>query len=376
VGTYSFELPRGAVEARIRMPPIFDAVVGGANESGLAAALRHMRQQYQPLRERFRSFTRAFANYEENELVSSDMVGKEIQEWNDHVTGSFESTEELLLLKSDVVAAEVRVGDDASINQTLRERVVARSTLLRVVPPQACLSRSRSPSGLKGLGIENVIPFEQKLFRIGRGYVNKRRVLHRGMGSVVDLPLSVGAQVDYEGLSHPGLHSFSKEQSSHLYMICTRPRITVSPNVGLYRDRIDLEFRFQQETHTDAALVSLPRNNVRSVVVDSRTHAEIVFEGYNGERSRWHPSFLYQNLVKSVAPKDSASLVLDPVGAGLPEQQVADVRARISKLFTSGKVAGAISIERRWSDCMVTRNGAPSCARSPSSIPIGSCGSC
>ncbi len=334
VGTYSFELPTGAIEARAKIPPIFDTVVKHANREGFTAALRHLRQQYQPLREAFRTVTDAFVNYQGNGLVSSDMEGREIQEWNDYVERHYERAEELLLLKSEVVAVEVHAGKDSEIFQTLRDRVVARGSLLRLVPPQSHVAHSRNPNGLGAFGIENVIPFQHKLFRIGRNYVNKRRALHKGIGLMIGFPLSVGVQVAHEGLNDPKIRMFDEEKPPHLYMICTRPRISVNPDIRLYRDRIEIEFRFVQETHVESGVVSLARNNVRNVTVDAITHARIVFEGDNAEQSRWHASLLYQSLVKSIAPENNAALVLDPERAGLSEKEVSDLaRADLEVIY-------------------------------------------
>lgn len=325
LGAYNFELPTGSVEARIKIPPLLAAVTQRMVETNFTAALRHLRQHFRPLREAFRTIASGFMSHEGNELVSSDMAGKEVQAWNEYVSCGFDQAVELLLLKSEVVTVEIHAGEEARIFDTLRERIVARGSLLRAVPPQSCATRSHRLGDLATLGIENVIPFEPKLFRIGGRNVNKRQALHKGLGLIVGLPLSIEVQVIPEGLSHPRIRAYGKEKLPHLYMICTRPRVTVNPQVHIRHDRIDLEFRFWQETHTESRVMSLPWTDVRNVTVDTKTCTDIVFQGINGEQRMCHASLLYQSLVKSMVPEDDVASVLDPESAGLSGHQITDL---------------------------------------------------
>lgn len=334
LGAYSFEFPTGSVEARVKIPPLLAAVTERMGEKDFTAALRHLRQQYRPLREAFRTVASAFVSYEGNELVSSDMTGKEVQVWNEYVSRGFDQAVELLLLKSEIVAVEIHAGEEAQIFDTLRDRTVARGSLLRAVPPQSYATRSSGLRDLGTLGIENVIPFEPRLFRIGRSNVNKRHALHKGVGLIVGFPLSIGVQVTHDGLRHPRIRAFGEEEPPHLYMICTRPRITVNPRVRIRHDRIDMEFRFQQATHTETGVVSLARTDIRNITVDTKTRTEIVFERGNGEQDMWHASLLYQCLVKSMVPEDGVALVLDPENAGLSGHQVGDLaRADLEVIY-------------------------------------------
>lgn len=312
MGAFNFEFATGAIEARIKIPRFFDTFLEHAQRKGFLAALTSLRQSYGPLREAFRSFADAFLMRRQVDLVASDMVGTQIDRWNSHVAGAFEAPDEALVLKSEVAAIEIHAGmEEAELYRTLQERIKARGQLLRFVPPQSFVRFSRKAGSLGVLNIKNVVALERRLLRIGSGYTNKRRALHRGLGSIVSFPVSVGAQLTRAELDDPAVRAFDQERPPHLYMICTRPKITISPVIRIQQDRIEIEFYFHHRTHTDIEGVSLPTAyisdvTIENVTVDAETRTRIVFRDVHGKEILRHASRLYQSVVRATLPASSA----------------------------------------------------------------------
>lgn len=299
-GIFNFELTTGAVEARVRSPAIFDSFLERAQNEDFTEALVNLRRVYQPAREVFRAVAAAFQKCEGGGLVASDMRGREIDEWNGYVERFFGTTDEILLLKSEVAAVEIHTGlAREELFRTLSDRIKARGSLLRLVPPQSFTRRLHKSGNLGALKIENVVPFERRLFRVGNtGYRNKRNVLHKGVASIMSFPLAAGAQLAQENLGDPVIRAFGEERQPHLYMICARPRITVSPEVVFRQGWFDLGFQFQVEGRRESERISM--SGVRDIIVDCKNdRTSVLIREYNGDETSWDASLLYQSMTKT-----------------------------------------------------------------------------
>jgi hypothetical protein len=313
-GIFNFEFPTGGVESRIKTPRFFDAFIERLESEDFISALANLRKTYEPLRDAFRAIADAFLKHPGGALVSSNMAGAELEQWNGYVDQNFEASDGALLLKSDVLAVEIHAGlEPAEIWRTLRDRIKACTSLLRFVPAQSYSLYSRTPQRLSALKVKNVIPFERRLLRVGGAGSSKRWALHGGVVSTISFELSAGQQLTQAQLNDPAIRAFGDEAMPHLYMICTRPRITLNPEVRIRQDQIDLEFLFQHSTHTESIRLPFPTSGVRSATVDESTRTHIVFKGNDGQEASWPASRLYQSAVKSMIPEGTAFPLFDHI---------------------------------------------------------------
>lgn len=295
-GTFSFERSIGGIEGRLSIPPFFKTLLEHEKSAELSVVLPVLRQTYAPVREAFRAVAAALASRQGDELVASEMGGPEIELWNTYVRREFAHPCDAMLHRSGVIAVDLHAGlDEAELQSTFKDRIKAAGPLLRLTPQQSYMSYSRQPGALRSLGIETVIPFERKLFRIGRGYRNKRGVMHAGLGYVVSFPLSVRAQLTQEDLNDPAVRACSDERPPHLYMICTRPRITAHPTVRRREDRFEMEFHFDHGTHIEPERLWISRSGVESVMVDDRTRTRVFLRSHSGEVTSTRASLLFQS---------------------------------------------------------------------------------
>jgi len=300
-GLFSFEIATGGVEARINIPRFFTAVLEHVTSAGLTAVLPLLRRTYRPMRDAFRQVLDAFMRYPGRDLVTTDMTGKELKEWNAYIASDFGTFNGALLLKSDVLALELHAGlDESQLHGSFGNLVKAASPLLRLIPPHSFMSYSRKAGTLSSLGVEDVLPFERRLFRIGKGYRNMRSVLHSGLGCVLSFPLSVLSQLTQEQLNEPAVRAACEQRPPHLYMVCTRPRITLNPVTRPRPEGIETEFQFHHGTHVECERIGL--SDVKSVMVDGNSGEQVLTQDLNGERKVWSASLLYQSVAMAVIP--------------------------------------------------------------------------
>jgi hypothetical protein len=328
IGAFNFEFPFGAIEARIKIPPFFGTFLERAQREGFLPALINLRQSYEPLREAFRSFADEFRNCKPGDLVASDMVAPQIDRWNSYVASAFGAPDEALILKSEVAAIEIHAGvDEGDFYRTLQDRIKHRGQLLRFAPPQSFARFSRKAGALSVLNIKNVVPLERRLLRLGSAGTNKRRALHRGIGCIVSFPVSVGAQLMRAELHDPVVRTFDEESSPHLYMICTRPRITLGAVNRIQRDWMEMEFHFHHRTHTDTKWVVLPDSYLSNVPVvsataDAETRTRIFARDVQGKDILGYASLLYQRAVRATLPASPAPPLPGDEYIGYSEQQI------------------------------------------------------
>jgi len=298
LGVFSFELSTGAVDLRLNMPPFFDLFLERLKTTDFSGALEGSRHACRTLREAFRQVDAQIRGCQGSELVSVDRVGPAAEKWNEQIARDFAVTCPSMLLRSDVVGIEIHAGVTAEeIYQTLSERIRGRGKLIRWVPPQQTAQYSRAPEPLQLLNVQNVIPFEKKLFRTGPAYRNKSSIVHNGIGCVVSFPVSIGVQLNREELSDPRVLAYAEAHRPHLYMICTRPKITLSSRVGMLEDRVELEFHFRHPVHNRPQWVPLPRSEFRGFPHVYEGGTRIAFLDAGGQAMHCRSSILYQQAV-------------------------------------------------------------------------------
>ncbi len=321
-GVFSFELPTGGVEARLSIPPFFATLLEHLRSQPLTVVLPELRRAYEPVREAFRPLAAAFAKHRGDDLVAADMAGKELDEWNNYVKHNFKTSDKAVLLKSEVIAVELHAGlADSELRATLTDRIKSKGSLLRLSPPHSFLAYSRKPGALRPLGVESALAFERKLFRIGRGYRNKRRVLHGGLACVISFPLSPSAQLPQEDLNDPAIRALGDKDPPHLYMLCTRPRISVNPAIRRGKDWIEVEFQFHHGTHIESERIGFSTSTVRNVIVKEGARTQVVIDSHMEGRTASAPSLLYQNIVKSMLSAGAPPPLLGPEGRFLSKEQ-------------------------------------------------------
>jgi hypothetical protein len=179
-----------------------------------------------------------------------------------------------LLLRSEIAAVQLDFRSiSADFYHGIREQIQAQTTLLRFAPYQSFSPGARPALDLSPLNIKDVFPFQRRLFRMGRGYKNKRGIAHKGLGAVVSFPLYVDAQLPHASLKDSAV----QERSAHLYLICTRPKITVCPDIRVHRDWIEMELWFQQKIGTESERITFSHSGVHAATVDQQTRTHVVF---------------------------------------------------------------------------------------------------
>jgi hypothetical protein len=138
----------------------------------------------------------------------------------------------------------------------------------------------------------------------------------------VSFPLWAGVQLPESSLDEAAVRAFGDEHSPHLYMVCTRPKITVRPDIHSKDGWIELEFQFQHGAVTERERVSFSGLDIRNVTVDGNKRTCIVLRNAAGTEASQDASLFYQQVAKSMIPADSPSPLFRKSDADFSEQQI------------------------------------------------------
>lgn len=324
IGTYNFELPTGAVRARIAMPAFLENFLRIARGEDPIAALRSLRQSYESSREAYRPAVDEFIQRRGGGLVVSNITGPQITRWNDHVRGLSDLSGDALLIKSDVAAVQLEYGPlGIDFYREVLNRTQAVATFLRLAPHQSFAPGTRPELNVGALNIKDVLPFRRSLFRMGRFYRDARSIAHKGLGAIVSFPLYIDSQIPRSSLDDSAV----RERSAHLYLVCTRPKITVNPNIRVHSDCIEMELWFHEETGVESERIAFPNSGVHTAIADRHEGSHVVFYGRDGDLQSWSVSLLYQRFVQSMLPQRDPLLLAIDGGENFP----ADVAKRLTR---------------------------------------------
>jgi hypothetical protein len=323
-GTYNFELPTGAVRAQIAMPVFLKNFLRLTRGEDPIAALRSLRHSYESCREAYRPAVDEFIQWRGESLVVSSNTGPRITQWNDHVRGLSDVSGDALLIRSDVAAVQLEYGPlGMDFYREVLNRTQAVATFFRLAPHQSFAPGTRPALDVSALSIKDVLPFRRSLFRMGRSYRNARSIAHKGLGAIVSFPLHIDSQVPRSALNDSAV----RERPAHLYLVCTRPRITINPDIRVHSDCIEMELWFQQETGAESERIAFPHSGVHTAIADPQKGSHVVFYGRDDDLQSWSVSLLYQRFVQSTLPqRGPLSLAIDG-----SENFPADIARRLTR---------------------------------------------
>jgi hypothetical protein len=253
LGTYLFESFIGEVFTKIRIPFFLDIFLEEVKSRTFLEALTNLREKFTHFRAKFRDICEAIKSQETKCSTPKKISENRVLQWHKFLEENLngDATVQAGLFRRSIVAVHVQeIMKNDDFIKTLKEHTRGSWDQLKFIPSTAFTFFSKVPAKLAALGISSVLPLDKGLLRMHREYRNLSTVINPGVCTTVVSLISSAAQLTQQELDDPVVIEFCEKNPSHLYAICLRPKITVSPDITFSKNAVSgyLSFSDQRQS--------------------------------------------------------------------------------------------------------------------------------
>lgn len=301
-GNGIFDIPELKSKLKIKLPNFFEEfLLNMLHHIDATIVLSNLRKKHEPLRYKFRQLIFELKKAEVTINFEFDLHHLE-SEWNAFIENNKSNCElkNITLLKQGIIMLDVveNLRTASSFSDVLKHCKIFDYHYK--LTPSIFFDKIISNKKLTAaLNIREIISYDyNKLFNKHKKYLNLEKTKTSRLASTVLSSITSAAQLKQTDFDSELLVDFCQKNPPHLYMICTRPKISINPIIQTNDNWLELCFEFNCNGNIEREYMVVPRHQTTHIEKINYPNTELTFLDKDGHKITWHTSILFQKILK------------------------------------------------------------------------------